>query len=157
MGAAYFYHLTEQPLERTLPVLLNKALAAGWRVAVRGRGADQLDWLDLALWQGDGFLPHGRAGGPHDAEQPVLLTERAEAPNGAVCVMAVDGAAVTADEVRDLERVCILFDGGNAAAVERARAQWRCLADAGCAAQYWAHRDGGWTKQAETGAAPASP
>ena len=36
MGAAYFYHLTERPLEATLPVLLGKALEAGWRVAQEG-------------------------------------------------------------------------------------------------------------------------
>ena len=33
MGAAYFYHLTETPLERTLPMLLGKCRDAGWRVA----------------------------------------------------------------------------------------------------------------------------
>ena len=31
MGAAYFYHLTRQPLEATLPMLLEKSLGAGWR------------------------------------------------------------------------------------------------------------------------------
>ena len=69
MGAAYFYHLTRRPLEATLPLLLEKALAAGWRVAVRGVDAARLDRLDARLWLGpeDGFLPHGRAGGPHDA------------------------------------------------------------------------------------------
>ena len=36
MGAAFFYHLTRRPLEHTLPLLLGKALQAGWRVAVRG-------------------------------------------------------------------------------------------------------------------------
>ena len=29
MGAAYFYHLTQRPLEVTLPLLLGKALQAG--------------------------------------------------------------------------------------------------------------------------------
>ena len=29
MGAAYFYHLTRQPLEATLPMLLEKSLGAG--------------------------------------------------------------------------------------------------------------------------------
>ena len=67
MGAAFFYHLTQRPLEATLPVLLEKSLAAGWRVAVRGVDRDRMEWLDRTLWQGpdDGFLPHGLAGGPH--------------------------------------------------------------------------------------------
>ena len=32
MGAAYFYHLTRQPLESTLPILLGRALDQNWRV-----------------------------------------------------------------------------------------------------------------------------
>ena len=59
MGAAYFYHLTERPLESTLPVLLTKSLAAGWRVAVRGQSREYLTELDRRLWLGEGFLPHG--------------------------------------------------------------------------------------------------
>ena len=76
MGAAFFYHLTQRPLEATLPMLLTKALQAGWRVAVRGRDAGRMAWLDEKLWLGpeDGFLPHGLAGGAHEADQPVLLT-----------------------------------------------------------------------------------
>ena len=151
MGAAYFYHLAQRPLEATLPVLLDKALAAGWRVAVRGPDAARLDWLDARLWLGpeDGFLPHGRAGGPHDAMQPVLLTTGTGHPNGAVCVMAVDGAEVMPEEVQALERVCILFDGNDEAAKEAARGQWRALTGAGCAAQYWSEASGKWEKKAE--------
>ncbi len=151
MGAAYFYHLTQRPLEQTLPVLLAKALGAGWRVAVRGRDATRLEWLDEKLWLGaeDGFLPHGVAGGPHDAEQPILLTLGTESPNGAVCVMTVDGAEVTAQEVQALERVCILFDGNDTVAVQTARGQWKALTGAGCAAQYWSEDTGRWEKKAE--------
>ncbi|MDZ7709187.1 MAG: DNA polymerase III subunit chi [Roseovarius sp.] len=151
MGAAYFYHLTRRPLEATLPLLLDKALAAGWRVAVRGVDAARLDRLDARLWLGpeDGFLPHGRAGGPHDADQPVLLTTDSACPNGATCVMAVDGADVTAAEVQTLERACILFDGNDEAALQAARAQWKTLTGAGCAAQYWSEASGKWEKRAE--------
>ena len=45
MGAAFFYHLTQRPLEATLPMLLEKARGAGWRVAVRGTDEGRLDWL----------------------------------------------------------------------------------------------------------------
>lgn len=153
MGAAYFYHLTRNPLEETLGVLLGKSLAAGWRVAVRGSDPGRLDWLDEKLWLGadDGFLPHGMAGGPHDAEQPVLLTSKHELPNGATCVMCIDGAGVSPEEVTALDRVCILFDGNDPSAVEAARGQWRALTGAGCAAQYWSEDSGRWEKKAETG------
>lgn len=150
MGAAFFYHLTERPLEATLPVLLGKALDAGWRVEVRGRDADQLDRLDRQLWTGDGFLPHGLAGGPHDADQPVLLTA-GKGGNDANCVMSVGGADIAVDEMQALARVCILFDGGDEGAVETARNQWRDLTEKGAEAQYWAEDGGRWVKKAESG------
>lgn len=151
MGAAYFYHLTRRPLEATLPMLLDKARGAGWRVAVRGVAPDRMEWLDQKLWLGseEGFLPHGLAGGPHDAEQPVLLTTGPEAANAPECLMAIDGADVTPEETGALERVCVLFDGNDPAAVEVARAQWKALTGAGCAAQYWSEQSGHWEKKAE--------
>ncbi|KIC33540.1 DNA polymerase III subunit chi [Leisingera sp. ANG-S5] len=151
MGAAYFYHLTQRPLEETLPVLLDKARGAGWRIAVRGRDPERMAWLDDRLWQGpeESFRAHGLAGGPHDALQPILLTARPEAANGPECVMAVDGAAVSAEEVQALSRVCILFDGTDPEAVQHARTQWKALTDAGCSAQYWSEESGRWEKKAE--------
>ncbi len=64
MGAAYFYQLKESPLEATLPMLLDKARGAGWRVAVRGVDAARLDWLDEQALAGRGLSapwPGGRA------------------------------------------------------------------------------------------------
>jgi len=151
MGAVYFYHLTQHPVEVTLPMLLAKARGAGWRVVVRGRDAARMNWLDEKLWQGadDGFMPHGLADQPHAADQPVLLTTGVELANGAQCLMCVDGADVTADEVTLLERVCILFDGNDPAALDLARGQWKALTDADAAAQYWSEASGKWQMQAE--------
>lgn len=131
-------------------MLLGKSLQAGWKVAVRGTDLGRLDWLDQRLWQGpsDGFLPHGLAGGAHDALQPVLLTT-GPAGNAPDCVMCVDGAQITAQEVQDLARVCVLFDGTDAEAVQQARVKWKSLTDAGCSAQYWSEESGRWEKKAE--------
>ncbi|MEZ5913817.1 MAG: DNA polymerase III subunit chi [Paracoccaceae bacterium] len=150
MGAVLFYHLTRSPAEEALRMLLAKAMGAGWRVAVRASAAERLAWLDEKLWLGpeEGFLPHGLAGGPHDAMQPVLLT-LGEAVNGAQCLMAVDGAAVAAGEAGALERTCILFDGNDDAAVATAREQWKALTGAGLSAQYWSEESGRWEKKAE--------
>jgi DNA polymerase-3 subunit chi len=151
MGAAYFYHLTRAPLEETLPVLLQKARGAGWKIAVRGADPQRMAWLDDRLWLGpkESFLAHGLEGGAHDALQPVLLTTGPDAANSPDCVMAVDGAAVSPEEVQALERVCILFDGTDPEAVQYARGQWKELTDAGCAAQYWSEESGRWEKKAE--------
>ena len=153
MGQALFYHLTRKPLEATLPMLLEKSLQRGWRVVVRGADEERLRWLDQKLWLGpeEGFLPHGLAGGPHDADQPVLLTTGGESANAPDCLMTVDGAAVSADEVQAMERVCILFDGNDGAAVQTAREQWKSLTGQGCAAQYWSEESGRWEKKAESG------
>lgn len=151
MGAAYFYHLTRAPLEVTLPLLLNKARAAGWRVAVRGASEDRMKWLDEKLWLGpeEGFLPHGLAGAAHDADQPVLLTTDASYSNAPACVMTVDGAAPLPQEVTAMERVCVLFDGNDDAAVQTARGHWKALTDAECSAQYWSEASGRWEMKAE--------
>jgi len=151
MGAAFFYHLTRAPVEVTLPMLLGKAQGAGWRVVVRGTDDTRMDWLDEKLWLGpdDSFQPHGRAGRPYEADQPIVLTTQAGNPNKAQCLMSVDGADVTVDEVGALDRVCILFDGNDPTAVDAARGQWKSLTDAGCAAQYWSEEGGRWEKKAE--------
>jgi DNA polymerase-3 subunit chi len=152
MGAAYFYHLTQRSEADTLRMLLAKSLEQGWKVAVRGTDQGRMEALDRALWLGpeDAFIPHGLAGGPHDADQPVLLTLSPDAPNAATCVMSVQGADVGADEVAALTRVCVLFDGNDEDALQRARGQWKTLKDAGASAQYWSEASGRWEKKAET-------
>ena len=153
MGVAYFYHLTRRSQADTLRMLLEKSLQNGWRVAVRGKDKAGLEALDRALWLNpdDGFLPHGMAGSAHDADQPVLLTTQEKLPNQPNCVMSVDGAEIGAEEVRSLERACVLFDGNDEQALSKARAQWKTLKDAGVTAQYWSEDSGQWEKKAETG------
>ena len=154
MGEAYFYHLTRAPVEVTLATLLGKSLQAGWRVAVRGRTEEALARLDDQLWlrPEDGFLPHGRAGGPHDGLQPVLLTT-GEAGNDPTCLVSVDGAQVSVDEVGAMARVMVLFDGHDDGALQTARAQWKALTGAGVVAKYWSEESGKWEMKAESGGA----
>jgi DNA polymerase-3 subunit chi len=151
MGSVYFYHLTRAPLEFVLPMLAEKSLGAGWRVVVRGVDEKRMDWLDEKLWQGadDSFLPHGLAGGKHDALQPILLTTNTTAANNPTCILAIDGCDVTADEVKQMQRVSILFDGNDETALTRARQQWKSLTSAGCPAQYWSQESGNWQMKAE--------
>ena len=149
MGVVMFYHLTASGMEETARNLLTRSLQAGWRVMLRGTDVARLQRLDGMLWQGpdDSFLPHGLDGGPHDAHQPVLLGTGAIG-NDAQALMAVDGAAVAAEEATGLERVFILFDGHDQEAVAAARVQWKTLTGAGLAAQYWSEESGRWEKKA---------
>jgi DNA polymerase-3 subunit chi len=148
LGNALFYHLTRSPAENLLPVLIGKSLQAGWRVELRGMQPERMERLDLHLWQGDGFLPHGLAGGAHDARQPVLLTLPGQvAANAPSCLMALDGVEVETAELATLERTCIIFDGGDAAALNRARDQWKALTAAGVTAEYWSEESGRWERK----------
>ncbi|MDC1482547.1 DNA polymerase III subunit chi, partial [Ascidiaceihabitans sp.] len=72
-----------------------------------------------------------------------------EAANNPQCVMCVDGADITAGEIAGLDRVCVLFDGNDPEALDRARQQWKTLKDAGASAQYWSQAEGNWEKKAE--------
>lgn len=153
MAEVLFYQLTERPLDQALPELLEKSLERGWRVLVRGTEAARLERLDTMLWtrRQEDFLPHGRAGGAHDAAQPVLLTTTSENTNRAEILMLVDGARVELDEVSGFTRACVMFDGHDDQQLSAAREDWKAVSDAGMTAQYWAQDDGRWVKKAESG------
>lgn len=148
MGEVYFYHLTRRRVEEVLRPLLARSLGNDWKVVIRGRDPRMLTQLDEQLWLGDDadFLPHGMAGGDHDGDQPILLTTGDEVAN---CLISVDGAEISADQVAASERSCILFDGLDDVALTAARAQWKSLTQAGCKAKYWSEESGNWQMKAE--------
>jgi len=78
-----FYHLEHQPLERVLPVLLERTLERGWRAVVQCGSAERLDALDSGLWtyRDDSFLPHGMAEDGPGELQPIYLTASSTAPS----------------------------------------------------------------------------
>ncbi|MFK7943925.1 MAG: DNA polymerase III subunit chi [Paracoccaceae bacterium] len=154
MPEVRFYHLTELPLERALPVMLEKTLEREQRAVIRGGNAERLDFLNNHLWTyGDGtFLPHG---GPEDgngALQPIWLTTGPEIPNGAKTLFLVDGGVAETPEMQALELTAILFDGHDPLAVDAARGQWKAVTGAGLAAVYWAQEGGRWVKKHEAAA-----
>ncbi len=149
MGEAYFYQLAGQPPEAVLPRLLDLASGRGWRIELRGRSRERMEALDLALWDSPNeFRPHGLAGGPHDADQPVLLTWGPVLP-ARPCLCLIDGAAVTTEEARAAERVMVVFDGEDEAALGAARAQWRDLTGAGLPARFYVREGPSWALRAE--------
>jgi len=145
VATAVFYHHTRSAIEDTLRTVLRRAMGQGWRVMIRSPDADMLSVLDAALWLGDEteFLPHGLAGGPHDADQPVLLGS-GTVGNGAQGLVLLDGAVSEAREAEGLSRVWVLFDGADEQALTRARGLWRLLP----VAEYWSEETGRWEKKA---------
>lgn len=149
MATAMFYHLTRSGPEEVLALILSRALAAGWRVMLRSPDAARRDRLDAKLWlePEDGFLPHGLEGGAFDADQPVLIGQGA-AVNAAQGVVLLDGAEpLPGEEV--CERLWVLFDGDDPAAVQAARGLWTRLTGLGMAAQYWSEDSGRWVMMTE--------
>lgn len=144
-----FYHLTRSGPEEVLGLLLPRALAAGWRVMLRSPDPARCDRLDSRMWlePEESFLPHGVEGGPFDADQPVLIGQGA-AVNGAQGVFLLDGAQPLPGE-EAMERLWVLFDGADEAAVQAARGLWTRLTHAGMAAQYWSEETGRWAMKAE--------
>lgn len=151
-----FYHLTRSTPQETMATILPRALSAGWKVMLRGTDGAALTALDAALWlhPDDSFLPHGLACGPHDAAQPILLGQGAIA-NAAEGLMLIGGAETTPAEAEALQRVWVLFDGADEAALSGARRLWTTLTSAGLAAQYWSEESGRWQKKTEKAARSA--
>ena len=152
-AVAMFYNLTRSGLDDTVSMILNKAVAQGWRVMLRAPDSNMLAHFDDKLWLGpeEDFLPHGIAGGPHDADQPVLLGTGVIG-NRAQGLMLLAGAEVAEPEMTGLERVWILFDGSDEAAVSAAREKWARVTGWGLAAQYWADETGAWVKKVDRAA-----
>lgn len=149
MTELWFYHLERSELERALPPLLEKCLQRGWRALVRGGNTERLDALDTSLWtfRDDSFLPHARDGAGGAGRQPVLLTTAAGNANSARALFLIDGAEP--GDVSGFERVCLMFEGRDEAALESARSRWTQAKEAGKAVSYWRESAAGkWEKQA---------
>lgn len=152
MSDIRFYHLTALPLERVLPVMLERTLERGGKALIRGRDPERLADLDRELWTYDdaAFLPHGLEGdGTDPARQPVWLTHGPEVPEGADTLFLVDGARVDPAEGARFALTALLFDAADPAALEAARDDWRAVKAAGLTAVYWAQEGGRWVKKAE--------
>ena len=129
-----FYHLTATPLERALPSIAEKVIGAGQRLLVV-TDVSRVGELDRQLWTyaPDSFLPHAPAGGPRDADQPILIAGDTAAANGARNVALADGK--WRDEALDFDRIFFFFDAG---AIDDARLSWRALKDVnGAERHYW--------------------
>jgi len=150
MTEMLFYQLQRQPLERVLPILLERSIARGWRVVVQTPSEERVDALDAHLWtfHDESFLPHGTWRDAEAADQAVLLTVHDHNPNGATVRFLLDSAPVPAD-AQAYERIVVLFDGEDPEAVAAARARWSAGKAQGFAVTYWqTDQEGRWQRMA---------
>ncbi len=142
-----FYHLTISPLDRVLPRIAERVVAAGDRLLIVSADAAQRDALDRVLWTytTDSFLPHAQAGEGDDAAQPILIAPDAFAANAARHIAIAD--ASWRDEALAFDRAFHFFGEDQ---IAEARAAWRGLADkADVERRYWKQTErGGWEQAA---------
>jgi DNA polymerase-3 subunit chi len=135
-----FYHLERRSLEDVLPGLIEKTLERGWRALIRADSAERAEAIDTLLWTYDdaSFLPHGQTGDGNDARQKVLITVEEVNANAANVMFVVGGAQAPAwNEVSDLTRIVLMFDGRDMQALSTARASWKDAKAAGHDVTYW--------------------
>ena len=156
MPEVWFYHLVRQQLDKALPILLEKAIGRGLRIAVQLGAAERVEAIDAVLWtyREDSFLPHGTARDGDAQMQAVYLTTGDENANGATMRIFADGArafdAVSSGAAADYERLILMFDGNDDDAVAAAREQWKLFKSAEYTLSYWQQNEnGGWEKKAE--------
>lgn len=136
-----FYNLTRDPVEAVLPLIARNTLAQGQRLLVVAE-PDAFERLSDALWTRlpESFLAHGRAGEPHEARQPILLSNTIQAANAARYVALADG--VWREEALSFDRAFLLF---GSATIIAARAVWRELgAHADLDRHLWKQDGGKW-------------
>ena len=141
-----FYHLTRQPLDRVLPQIAEKVLAAGNRLLIVVADDDERARLDRHLWtySPDSFLPHAQLGTGDDRTQPILLAPDIDAANGAKNIALADG--IWRPDALDFTRAFHFFDE---ARIADARAAWKLLKDReGVEPRYWKQNDAGRWEQA---------
>ncbi|QTD56829.1 DNA polymerase III subunit chi [Parasphingorhabdus cellanae] len=139
-----FYHLTRDPAEKLVPVLAQKTLDGGQRMLLVSNFVGQLEKLSHALWQAGptSFLAHGLAGNGHDEAQPVLISGKCEATNGARFVALTDGE--WRDEALGFDRAFYLFTADQ---IDSARTVWRALSSKDdVTPRYWKQDGGRWVE-----------
>lgn len=156
MAELAFYHLTRSTAAEALPALLQKTMAAEKRALVCC-DLDQATGLSSALWSfgggafGEGsWLPHGIKG-KDDADAEICPIWFSDHPkdnqNKASFMFFING--VTPENLDGSDRVFVLFDGNDEAALAVARNQWKALNGDGHALSYWQQDDAGrWTQSA---------
>ncbi len=139
-----FYHLQTIPLEKALPAILQKAYESGAPVLIKTDLAERSDELNTLLWtySPDSFLPHGVEKDGKAEQQPIFITHKDNFnPNKASLCVLVDNIPVPLEE--GFERALYFFNGLNPDALEKARAEWRRVSDAGAERFYWQQNESG--------------
>lgn len=139
-----FYHLTRDPADKLVPMLASKSLDVGTKLLLLAQDEGRRAALSDALWSAEpvSFLAHGFGGSERQAEQPILISDRCEAANGAAYIILSDG--IWREEALAFERAFFLFTVDQ---IDHARTVWRDLkAREDVTPRYWKQDGGRWVE-----------
>ncbi|KEO91966.1 DNA polymerase III subunit chi [Erythrobacter longus] len=140
-----FWQLSRDPVEKVVALIAGRVMDAGERLLVVSKSPEQRQTISRELWKAgpESFLANGEAGVAGAENQPILLSDTAEATNSASHVVYADGEY---REVEGFARTFLLFDDDT---VEAARSTWRGLDGAEGLERAFFRQDGGkWVKVA---------
>ncbi len=140
-----FYHLTQSPIGKALPRLLEKVIAAGMRSVVLLEDEEKVEKLNNELWTYTTkvFLPHGSSKDGYESEQPIYLTAKNENPNKADVLVLIGNAE--AKGLNNYKKCLYMFDGNDMPQLQTARSRWKTYKDQGFELIYWQQTEkGNW-------------
>ncbi|MDY7097547.1 MAG: DNA polymerase III subunit chi [Pseudomonadota bacterium] len=145
MAKIDFWQLSRDPVEKVTALIAQRVLDSGERLLIVSANAEHRQQLSRGLWQAgpESFLANGDAAAAGADRQPILLSDRLDAPNGASHAIFADG---TFRDAPDFERTFLLFDDNT---LEHARQTWKALSDREGLERSFFKQDGGkWVKVA---------
>lgn len=137
-----FWQLSEDPVERVIPLIARRTREAGEKLLVVSTVGEQLEKIDRSLWEmlPEAFLAHGYADQPHAARQPLLLAQECTAVNGARFIAFADGE--WRDDALQYDRAFLLFGDDR---IGHARECWKALGKTeGLERKFWRQEGGRW-------------
>ena len=107
------YKLTNTPLEKTLPKLMEKVISGGMRAVILASSKEQVKAFNTLLWtySTTTFLPHGSEEDNFAEDQPIWLTTLLENPNNAQVLVLCNGE--TLESINEFQRCLDLYDGND--------------------------------------------
>jgi DNA polymerase-3 subunit chi len=140
------WQLSRDPVGRVVALIAERTIRSGDRLLVIVEDEVRRAAIGRALWETrpDAFLANGEADDAHAERQPILLSPRCQAVNGARYAVLADG--MWRDEAEAFERAFLLFDEAGTPA---ARSVWRQFdGREDVERSYYAQEEGKWVKKA---------
>lgn len=144
-----FYHLQKQTLDQALPLIIEKAFSAGYKIITRLSSSQEVERMNALLWnyKANAFLPHGSQKNGNASKQPIWLTAENDNPNNANVLVLTQG--MLEENMSNYDLCCEMLDGHDDNAIKEARSRWKTYQEAGHNVTYWHQSESGsWEKKA---------